>query len=198
MKKGKIFKSLLLVLLLASTFIISANAVEPRKDLGYRWNDASATVYFYCGFNDTWKNAISAGMISWNNVLNNDNEIIVPMAFTGNSSHSNRIYSTSGQTWLGKMFPTSSSGILTAASIAFNSGDYTFTVGAVSGRYDIQTVATHELGHAIGVAHCHERTETSCFSDTCSTNVMQPTVPSNYTRRNLTSYDTSSKKIIYW
>lgn len=102
MKKGKIFKSLLLVLLLASTFIISANAVEPRKDLGYRWNDASATVYFYCGFNDTWKNAISAGMISWNNVLNNDNEIIVPMAFTGNSSHSNRIYSTSGQTWLGK------------------------------------------------------------------------------------------------
>ncbi len=136
-------------------------------------------------------------MTSWNNVKNSHNETIVPMAFTSNSNHVNKIYSTSGETWIGKNFPTHSNGILSADSVVFNSGSYTFTVGAKPGKYDIQSVAVHELGHALGIAHCHQNGETSCFSNTCSSNVMNPTIHNNSTRRNLTSYDSASKRTIY-
>ena len=198
MKKQIIFKCFLLALLLAGTFAVSANAAEARQNVGARWEDESATVYFYCGFNSIWKNEISAAMNSWNNVLSLYDEIIVPMAFTSNSNHINKIYSTSGQTWLALAHWDKSNGYFTEMSIAFNSGSYTYTVGATSGKYDIQSIALHELGHAIGIAHCHEEEEASCFSQTCSTNVMQPTISDNCTRRNLASYDTSSKMAIYW
>lgn len=79
-----------------------------------------------------------------------------------------------------------------------SSRTFTFTVGAASNKYDIQTVATHELGHAIGVAHCHEKGESPCFSTTCSSNVMMREISSNSTRRTLTDYDKSSKQVIYW
>ena len=199
MKKIKrIGISLLATALLISTFCIGASAAEARKSLGYKWSNTYSSVYFYCGFNEIWKNAIRSGMSSWNAVKEpGTDKTIVPMYFTNYSSHSNKIYSTSNQTWLGKMFPTQSNGVLTAASIAFNSGDYSFTVGAASGKYDIQTVATHELGHAIGVAHCHEQGESPCFSPTCSSNVMMRTISSNSTRRTLTDYDKASKQVIY-
>lgn len=197
MKKVKLLQSCLLVLVLFSVFTFSANAVEARKSTGYKWKNKSATVYFYCGFNSVWKDALSASMTSWNNVKNVNNETIVPMAFTNNSSHSNKIYSSSGQTWLAKALPTVVGEYFDSVSIAFNSGDYTFSVGAVSGKFDIQSVATHELGHAIGIAHCHEKTESSCFIGTCPTNVMNPLIQANMTRRVLTAYDTSSKKVIY-
>jgi Matrixin. len=80
---------------------------------------------------------------------------------------------------------------------AISSGMYTFTAGAASNKYDMQTVATHELGHAIGVAHCHEVNETSCFSATCPSNVMMCVIYDNSMRRKLTDYDTSSKQLIY-
>lgn len=199
MKKIKYLKIFLFMMALLCTFSVSVKAAEVRKNLGYKWSDKYATVYFYCGFNDTWKNAISSGMSSWNAVKETStNNSLVPMAFTSDSSHSNKIYSTSGETWLGHMFPDSTNGVLNSASIAFNSGTYTFTVGAASGKYDIQTVATHELGHAIGVAHCHEKDETSCFSPTCSSNVMMRVIYPNSTRRTLTDYDTASKQVIYW
>lgn len=138
-------------------------------------------------------------MSSWNAVKKTStNYSIVPMAFTSNSSNSNKIYSTSGETWLGHMFPDVDNGVLNSASIAFNFGSYEFYIGAAYGKYDLQTVATHELGHAIGVAHCHETDETSCFSSTCSSNVMMPIIYPNSTRRTLTDYDTASKIVIYW
>lgn len=37
--------------------------------------------------------------------------------------------------------------------IEFNDPTYAFAVGAVSNRYDVQSVATHEAGHALGLHH---------------------------------------------
>ena len=144
-----------------------------------------------------WKDALNASMTSWNNVKNTSNETVVPMAFTSDSSHINKIYTSSGQTWVARMYPTVTSEYFIAASIAFNAGDYTFAVCAVPNKFDIQTVATHEMGHAIGIAHCHEESDNSCFIGTCPTNVMNPTLAKNTTRRVLTSYDISSKQVIY-
>ncbi len=198
MKKIKYLKIFLLIITFFCTFSISAKAAEARKSLGYKWSDKYATVYFYCGFNDTWKNAISAGMSSWNAVKETStNKSIVPLAFTSNSSHSNKIYSTSGEPWLAYTFPNQNNGVYNSVNIVFNTGDNTFAVGAKPDKYDIQSVATHELGHAIGVAHCHEEGE-SCFSPTCSSNVMTRLAYPNSTRRTLTDYDTASKQVIYW
>ena len=34
--------------------------------------------------------------------------------------------------------------------------------------YDVKSVILHELGHALGIAHCHELEDgETCFSPTC-------------------------------
>lgn len=89
-------------------------------------------------------------------------------------------------------------GSITSVDIIFNSKDYSYILGAAAGKYDIVFVAVHELGHAIGIAHCHELSEASCFSSTCLSNVMNPEIAANTRRRELTGYDSSSKQVIYW
>ena len=60
----------------------------------------------------------------------------------------------------------------------------------VTGKYDINTVLTHELGHALGVPHCHEAAQDgNCYSGSCSSNVMNRLVDTGEVRVTLTSYD---------
>jgi hypothetical protein len=46
-----------------------------------------------------------------------------------------------------------SGGVITDADILFNGSDYQFTTSKVPARFDVQDVATHELGHLLGLDH---------------------------------------------
>ncbi len=46
-----------------------------------------------------------------------------------------------------------SNGSIADADILYNGGDFLFTTDGTGGRYDVQDVGTHELGHLIGFDH---------------------------------------------
>ena len=182
----------LLCIMMCMSFYLGLEA----KSLGYRWQSINSPVYFYCNFNSYWKGAIQGAMTTWNNVKHpSTGAQLVPMQFTSNSGSANKIRTGSGN-WLGYANVTNSGNSIQSVEVLFNTRDYSFEIGNVSGHYDIQSVAEHELGHAIGIAHCHELNNT-CTSITCTNNVMNNTIPEGKVRRILQDYDISSKKNIY-
>lgn len=46
-----------------------------------------------------------------------------------------------------------SAGVIVDADVLFNGRDWRFTTSRESGRFDVQDVATHELGHLLGLDH---------------------------------------------
>jgi hypothetical protein len=67
--------------------------------------------------------------------------------------------------------------------VRFNT-DHAWSIGAVSGAYDVQSVLTHELGHILGLDHSNVAGG--------GTPVMWPNISSNSTRRNLRPDDTNA------
>jgi hypothetical protein len=70
--------------------------------------------------------------------------------------------------------------------VHFDDSEHQWSVGAVPGAFDIETVALHELGHILGLQH----------SDVPGS-VMFPTVDDNATNRALTPDDLSGIRTLY-
>lgn len=198
-KNSKIISIIMIgmLLFLTSSYFSAVSA----KGLGYRWSSKTASVQFNVPFNDVWKDAIQAAMNTWNNVPDantSDTATHLPQLSITSSTVSNKFntINSTAYTWSGLMTPTSSNGILSSVLIT-NNLRYTFNVGAAADKLDIQVNNTHELGHALGVAHCHELNETHNSGD--SANTMYPNVYFKSTsQRSLESYDTASVQLIYW
>ena len=101
--------------------------------------------------------------------------------------------------WVGYTDPTLSGDEILSVNIYLNTWLYEFSVGGSSSSYDIRTVVQHELGHALGVAHCHEEGDPDpCWSPTCNDNVMYRLIELGEVRTTFQPYDTASYINIYW
>jgi hypothetical protein len=70
--------------------------------------------------------------------------------------------------------------------VHFDDTEHTWSVGAVANAFDVETVALHEIGHIVGLAH-----------SSVAGAVMLPTVNSNFTRRALSADDIAGFDTLY-
>ena len=143
------------------------------KDLGYKWNKTSIT--FYCGFSGSQKTAVQSAMTKWNAVKNSAGKTMVKMSLTtGTADNTVEFNSLLPQQYVGYCDTNASGGRIYSVKVKLNSGKQ-WSVGKASGKYDVQTIVIHELGHALGIAHCHELDSSykdgPCWSATCLSNV---------------------------
>lgn len=178
---------------------LNATAATPRKALDHKWYGTPRTVEVDCSALGTlFKDSAQAAMNTWNNVKLTNGQSIVTFKAVNNTSLNTAIFYASLDD--GQIAYTYTNHPIGDPAVRYSeiqlSKSKTFVNGRAAGAYDIQSVILHELGHSLGVAHCHEYYE-SCSSSTCNTNVMNLTIPTNYTRRSLTYYDYQSYQQIY-
>ena len=70
--------------------------------------------------------------------------------------------------------------------VHFDDTEHTWNIGAAPNTFDVETVALHELGHILGLAHSN-----------VAGSVMFPTVSSNFTKRALTQDDIDGVRSLY-
>ena len=70
--------------------------------------------------------------------------------------------------------------------VHFDDTEHTWVIGAAAGAFDVETVAVHEIGHIIGLAH-----------SSVAGAVMRSTIGSNATNRALTQDDISGVQGLY-
>ncbi len=141
--------------------------------------------------------AVRAAMQQWNKVRDTKGKSIVSLYLTTGATDSRVIYSNYSFPKIGYTEHILRGDEILGATIHLASTEK-WSVGYSPGCYDIQTVVLHELGHMLGVAHCHEDgSEPPCFSKTCESNVMNPYVSPGKIKRTFQEYDTASYIIIY-
>ena len=193
----KHFISFLFVLLFC---FVCCSSSALGKDLGYKWNQK--TIYFNCELPSSQRMAVSQAFVKWNNVRASDGQVMLNLYLALDSvTAPNVIKFTNLSSWqlVGLCEPNPNQGNLQSVTIKLDSSS-NWSVGASPGCYDIQTVVQHELGHAIGIAHCHETEQDGpgpCWSTTCLSNVMYPIAKTNYRNVTLTDYDIASYRLIY-
>ncbi len=193
-KKTKMIVSFAVVMMI----MISSTLFVQAKHLPFWWHDTPKTVYVYTGDLPTLEKSLAVtSMNTWNAVRTLDNQLMVTFTSTQNDFGADgRIHYGYYGNYVGYCQPYYIGDELRTFDITLNNAVYQFYNGLAAGKYDIRTIMTHELGHALGVAHCHEQGET-CYSSTCSTNVMNRLAQVNLLRRTLKPYDIASYQYIY-
>lgn len=189
--------AILVCVLMTPLIQVSANNITPRLSTGFKWYYTPRVVYLRCDFTTAERNAVSAAMSTWNAVKDSNGNSMVSMYLTTDTSINNWVMrATTYDGWIGHTDYTAIGDEILGVKVKLAS-NVEWSTGGAANAYDVQSVVLHELGHALGVAHCHEENSGSCSSATCSTNVMNP-----YTRvgtRNVTlkAYDRTSYIDIY-
>lgn len=194
-----ILTATLIVVLMLQPIGLSANSVNPRLSNGLKWYDTPRNIFFYCDFDTAEREAVRNAMNTWNAVRTPDNGYMVSMFLTTGEANNSVVKVPSYNAWIGYFEKVSIGDELLSVTIELDSQRNWSTTGAAD-AYDVQTVVLHELGHALGVAHCHEASEGAgpCWSATCLTNVMNPSGAKGRINTTLKDYDTASYILVYW
>lgn len=196
-------KRILAYLLVFTLYLPLCLSFSPHifaKSLGYKWN--TKTVYFQCDFEPQKRAAVSSAMYKWSNVRDTiTGETLITMSLTQNNTDNYVVMADSFGMWVGYCDTFHVNGVIRAVTVKLSteSTDVKWHIGKEVGAYDVQSVVLHELGHAVGIAHCHESTEGwgPCWSYTCLNNVMYPFAETNKVKTTLTDYDKASLMLIY-
>lgn len=175
-----------------------AAEIQPRLNMGYRWMGTPKNVYFdLSGLSSSYQTQAVSAMNIWNQVRSLSGEKMVTLNKKTNQYTQSRIIAKKMGKFnaLAEATPTLVGQEILSVEISINTS-WDLTIGANPEFYDVKSIMVHELGHALGIAHCHEG-NSSCFSPTCLTNVMNPKIPANETRTVLRAYDRSSYQMIY-
>lgn len=183
--------------------LVTEEVIMPRLRLGARWRSCPCTITVENNWNSSYDTAINNAINTWNSVRDPNGNRLITFEFTYGTGDiqirtGNLLDGTNAQCYFDGMDGDEFSYFddLSDCAILMNDDDR-YAIGAVNDKIDVQSLILHELGHCLGVAHCHENGDESCFSSTCSSNVMQPVLPRGVMRRSLVSYDTASYIIIY-
>lgn len=193
-------KRILAHLLVVTLYLPLCLSFSPHifaKSLGYKWN--TKTVYFQCDFEPQKRAAVSSAMYKWSNVRDTiTGKTLITMSLTRNNTDNYVVMADSFGMWVGYCDVFQVGGVTKAVTVKLST-DEEWYVGEKTGAYDVQSVVLHELGHAAGIAHCHESTEGKgpCWSSTCLRNVMYPFAETNQIKMTFTDYDESSLMLIY-
>ena len=200
----KLISLLFLVFIVYKIFSFTVYAEEsvasPRKYMGQKWYNTPRNIEFRCDFPYEEREAVRGAMAKWNSVKTPSGDSMVTMFVTQIGNPGNSItYSSSWYQWIGYCEKVTTGDQILSVNVKL-ANEVDWSVGGSPGKYDIQTIVQHELGHALGVAHCHESSEGvgPCASATCLSNVMYPFVETGKVNTTLKEYDTASYIVIYW
>lgn len=123
---------------------------------------------------------------------------MMSMFLTTGEAENSVVYYPSWWGWVGYCEPVAVGNELLSVTVKL-AEEHNFTIGGSSNSFDIKSIVLHELGHALGVAHCHEDGDPDpCWSPTCNDNVMYRLFDHGEVRTTFQPYDTASYISIYW
>lgn len=161
-----------------------AQAASAYSYSGKKWSETSTYYVFTSSIPDTWKPAIKAGAVSWNNAgakfaLYNYGSTVNQLSIQNLGPNNGAVATTT---------VTSSGGTISKCTLVFNN-NYSFDTTGNSGTYDIQSIALHEFGHWLFLL--------DLYGSSSSSAAMYGYASTGTTKRSLAYDDISGIKYIY-
>lgn len=152
-------KSICLLIIMITLLLLSLTVYAVTPPSGWTWTKSSLTYYLSTSiatnYSSSVRSNINSGIVSWNNISN------ISATSTTSSSHDIGIYMNNyGNTgWDGRttITPVDYTSNISFAHISINNYNYCNDTGVYSdSKYLLlwRAIATHEMGHALGLDHC--------------------------------------------